>query len=194
MKSTKPIVRALTVRALRGPAAVLLAISTAVLAASALPVDTKQSKLTATFTQMNVPVEAPFTRFTGSVAFDTANPAASEASLEVDTASFDIGDEDYNAEVRKKEWFDSSAYPKASFVSTQVKPLSPGRFQAVGSLSLKGKSQPVTATFEAKTQGGRQVYEGSLPLSRKAFGIGDPEWEGVLEDTVTVKFSIVAGG
>lgn len=171
--------------------AALLAAGTAVLAAASSPVDAKKSRLTATFTQMNVPVDGQFQRFTGTVTYDAANVASSSAELSIDTASFDIGDEEYNAEVRKKEWLDSKSHPTATFKSTAIRPLGADRFEATGTLTLKGKAQTVKAPVGVKTDGASRRFEGELPISRAAFGIGDAEWNEVLEDKVVVKFVVV---
>lgn len=169
----------------------LLAAASLVSATTALPVNAGKSQITATFTQMNVPVDGSFKSFKGSVSYDPANPAASSAELSIGTASFDLGDEEYNAEVRKKEWFDSSAFPTATFKSTGIRALGPDRFEATGTLSLKGKVQTVKAPVSVKTAGGLRSYAGELPISRAAFAMGDPSWNEVLEDRVLVKFVIV---
>lgn len=170
----------------------LLASSTAVLAAASAPVDAGKSKLVATFTQMNVGVEGEFRKFSGSIVYDPANPATSSAELVVDTASFDIGDEEYNAEVRKAEWFDAKKFPIATFKSSSVRALGADRFEASGTLTLKGRSTTVKAPVSVKTAAGLRTFSGELPISRKAFALGDAGWDEVLEDTVVVKFTIVA--
>ncbi|MGQ0622377.1 MAG: YceI family protein [Panacagrimonas sp.] len=173
-------------------AATALAFATAVLAAGSAPIDAGRSRITATFTQMNVAVDGQFKTFKGSIAYDAANPAASSAELSIDTASFDLGDEEYNAEVRKKEWFDSQAHPAATFKSSSIQALGPDRFEAQGTLSLKGVAKMVKAQVSVKTDGATRRFEGELPISRTAFAIGDAEWNEVLEDRVIVKFVIVA--
>lgn len=170
----------------------LLAIATAAVAATSVPVDAGKSRITASFTQMNVAVDGNFKTFKGSVNYDPANLAASSAELSIDTASFDIGDEEYNAEVRKKEWFDSKTFPAATFKSTAIRALGPDRFEATGTLSLKGKTQTVKAPVTVKTTGGLRSYSGELPISRATFAMGDAGWNEVLEDKVIVKFLIVA--
>jgi len=170
----------------------LLAVSTAVFAAASAPVDAGKSKITATFTQMGVGVDGAFKKFSGRLTYDAANVAGSSAELSVDTSSFDIGDEDYNAEVRKKEWFDSKAFPAATFKSTSIKPLGADRFEATGTLTMKGKSVTVRAPVTVKTEGSNRRFEGEVPVSRAAFAMGDKEWNEVLEDEVLVKFVIVA--
>jgi polyisoprenoid-binding protein YceI len=169
-----------------------LALAGVVLAAvSNRAVDNGRSRITATFTQMNVPVDGSFTRFQGQVRYDAADPAASSAELSIDTASFDLGDEEYNGEVRKKEWFDSQAHPQATFTSSSIRALGPDHFEASGTLRLKGVARPVKAQVSVRTEGALRRFEGQLPVSRAAFSIGDAEWNEVLEDQVMVKFTIV---
>ena len=171
----------------------LLAIAVAALAADS-NVDVQKSKITATFKQEGVPVEAPFQKFTGRIVYDPKNVSAATAMLDVDTGSFDIGDEAYNAEVRKQEWFDSNTFPKASFRSTAIKPGAPGKFDAVGTLSVKGKTQSITVPINVQAITGGSAFDGSFVISRKTFGIGSAAWDDVLDDKVTVRFHLVSTG
>lgn len=167
-----------------------LFVATALAATTPAKVDAARSQITATFTQMNVPVDGGFKSFTGQVSYDPAHPAAAVAELSVDTASFDLGDEDYNAEVRKPEWFDSTAHPQATFKSSAIRVLGPNRFEAQGTLTLKGRAQTVKAPIKVTTEGGVRRYEGVFELSRAAFAMGDPEWNEVLDDKVQIRFTI----
>lgn len=160
-------------------------------AAADTPLNAAKSSITAGFAQMNVPVEAPFKRFSGSVSFDPANPAQAKAHLEIDTASFDLGDEDYNSEVRKPDWFDCAKYPKASFDASGLKALGGNKYQASGTLSLKGKTQTLTVPVTLSSAGGANAFDGSLTISRSNFNIGDPQWKDTVADPVSIKFHIV---
>lgn len=152
-----------------------------------------KSALTATFKQSGVAVESPFTRFSGRIQYDPKNVAASTATLEVDMTSLDIGDPAYNEEVSKKSWFDSKTHPKGVFVSTSIKPLSANSFEAIGRLTLKGRAATFTVPVTVTMTAAGPVFAGSFVISRKAFGIGDPIWDEVLEDKVTVKFRLIGG-
>jgi polyisoprenoid-binding protein YceI len=148
-----------------------------------------RSTLVATFKQEGAAVERPFTRFTGAIDYDPKNVAAATASVEVDMKSFDIGDPAYNAEIAKKSWFDSATYPRGVFKSTAIKPLAANRFEATGTLTLKGRVATITVPVTVGAGGGS--FDGTFTISRKAFGIGDPVWDDVLEDKVAVKFHLV---
>jgi len=158
---------------------------------AALNLDPGKSRVSATFRQMNVPVEGLFTQVSGQIVFDASKPEASTAGIQITTAGFDLGAEDYNAEVRKKEWFDSKTFPQATFVSTGFKPLGGDRYQASGQLTIKGKVQNITVPVAVKREAAATLFSGVLPVSRKAFGIGDAGWNEVVDDTVQVNFRLV---
>jgi polyisoprenoid-binding protein YceI len=165
----------------------------AVLAADGA-IDAAQSTLVAIFKQEHAPVEAAFKKFSGSIVYDAASPAATTATFSVDMNSLDVGDEDTDAEVRKPAWFDSARFPQATFRATSIKPGAGGHFEASGPLSIKGKTRTVTVAVTVRRIGGANAFEGSFELSRKAFGIGDPSWDGALDDVVRVRFHLLAAG
>lgn len=167
------------------------------LAASAAPLktDLAKSRVSAVFKQMNVPVEVPFKKFAAQINYDAVKPELSKATVEIDTASLDIGDADMNKEVAKKPWFNSAQFPKASFVSTSIKPAGPGRLAVAGKLTIKGSSADVNFPLTVKTEAGKQVFEGSLPIMRLAYNIGEGEWKdtSMVADEVVIKFRVTAG-
>ncbi len=152
-----------------------------------------KSTLTATFKQAGVAVENPFTRWSGRIDYDPANAAAAKAEIDVEMASYDIGDPMYGAELAKKSWFDTATHPRGTFRSTAIKPVSATRFDATGTLTLKGKSQTVTVPVTVGGSGAATTFSGSFNISRKAFGIGDPVWDGTVDDQILIKFNIMAG-
>lgn len=173
-------------------------VTTAFLASSALAaplkVDAAKSAVGVTFKQMGVSVDAKFNKLVAQIDYDAAKPENAKASVEIDVASFDLGDPDYSAEVRKKEWFHAIQFPKATFSSTKIRAIGPGKLEVVGKLTLKGKSTDLQFPLSVKKEGGAQVFEGSVPIKRLVFGIGDGEWKdtSVVADEVVIKFHIVA--
>jgi polyisoprenoid-binding protein YceI len=174
-------------------AAAMVLVSGTLLAAELNVGPATKSTVVATFKQEGVAVDCPFTRFTGKISYDPQNVGAATALIEVETASLDIGDPAYNAEIAKKAWFDSAAHPKGTFRSTSIKPLAANRFEATGTLTIKGKAQTITVPVTVATSAAGQAFDGTFTISRKAFGIGDPIWESVLDDKVAVKFHLVGG-
>jgi polyisoprenoid-binding protein YceI len=164
------------------------------LGAAHAQVDTSKSTVTATSKQMNVPVDGTFKKFAAQLSFDPAKPAAGSAKLSIDTASYDLGDESYNAQVRGKEWFDAAQYPNATFVSSAIAPAGGNQFKVSGTLTIKGKSENVTVPVTVAQQGSTQSFDGALPIKRSQFDIGTGEWKdtSVVADEVLIKFHIVA--
>ena len=167
------------------------------LAATAAPLktDTAKSTVSAVFKQMNVPVESTFKKFSAAIDYDAAKPELAKASVDIDTASLDVGDADMNKEVAKKEWFNAAQFPKASFVSSSIKPLAPGKLSVTGKLTIKGKSSDVSFPLAVKTEAGKQVFEGALPIKRLAYNIGEGDWKdtSIVADEVIIKFRVTAG-
>jgi len=97
----------------------LLAVTLAAGAAVIKP-DPAKTSVSAVFKQMNVPVESKFKKASILIDYNAATPDSSKASVEIDTASLDLGDAEMNKEVAKKEWFNSAQFPKATFVSSAI--------------------------------------------------------------------------
>jgi polyisoprenoid-binding protein YceI len=114
--------------------------------------------------------------------------------VNIDVASFDLGDPDYNKEVLKKEWFNAAQFPKASFVSSQIKPAATGKLDVTGKLTIKGKTTEVHFPLSVKKDGAGAIFEGTLPIKRLNYNIGEGEWKdtGMVADEVLIKFRIVA--
>jgi polyisoprenoid-binding protein YceI len=144
--------------------------------------------------QMNVPVEGQFKSFRSKLAFDPAKAVAARAELEIDLASIDAGSKDANDEVVGKAWFNAKDFPVAKFVSTSVKPLGGNRFEVVGKMTIKGKTQELAAPITLRQEGSSAIFEGSLVLKRADYGIGDGVWAdfGTVANEVQVKFRLVA--
>jgi polyisoprenoid-binding protein YceI len=174
--------------------AALLAGATLLADAAPLRTDVAHSSVSATFKQMNVPVESNFKRFSAQIDYDAAHPEQASARVDIDTASFDMGSPEYNKEVAKKDWFNAAQYPKASFVSSSIKPAGAGKLAVSGKLTIKGRTQDVSFPLSVKAQGAQQVFEGQLPIRRLAFNIGEGEWKdtGMVADEVVIKFRVAA--
>ncbi len=172
----------------------LLGLALAASAATLLRVDPATSNVSAVFKQMNVPVEAKFKNFKIVIDYNEATPDVSKAAVDVDTSSLDVGDAEMNKEVAKKEWFNSAQFPKATFVSSTIKSAGPGKLNVTGKLTIKGKTTDVRFTLTVKTDAGKHVFEGALPIKRLAYNIGEGEWKDtdMVADDVTIKFRVTA--
>ena len=163
-------------------------LATLLLTAAAAP----PGMITITGKQMGTPVTGQFKNFTAQIQFDAAKPTASKATIEVDTASIDIGLEDFNQELRSKTWFDSKAHPKATFVASAIKAGGAERMEVSGKLTIKGRMREVTFPVAVKNEGTLRVFEGALPIRRTDFNVGEGEWKATdtVADEVQIRFRI----
>ena len=156
----------------------------------------KQSSIGFEFRQMGVPVKGGFKRFTAQMQFDPARPEAARASIEIDLASIDAGSPEADDESAGKLWFNRSVYPKATFVSREVRALGNKRFELRGTLTLKGKPRDMVIPVSYAPGRNAATFDGSFVLKRLDFGIGEGMWADVatVANEVQVKFRIAATG
>ena len=161
-------------------------------AAAVFKIDSAKSGITIVFKQLNVPIQAQFKKSAIQIVFDPTQPETSQASVEIDITSFDLGDPEYNKEVLKKEWFNAAQFPKAMFTSSSIKATGNGTFDVAGKLTIKGKTVNVNFPLTIRKEGTNQIFEGTLPIKRLAFNIGEGEWQdiGTVADEVLIKFRV----
>ncbi|MBU3694913.1 MAG: YceI family protein [Rhodocyclaceae bacterium] len=158
------------------------------------PVQVDKSKLTFVSKQMGVPVDGEFRRFSAVMAFDPAKPEAGRAQIEIDMASVDAGAAETNEEVTGKNWFNVKQFPKATFVSSSVKPLGGNRLEVAGKLTIRDKTRDVVAPFTMTQQGAFTQFEGALTIRRADFGIGQGVWADfdTVANEVQIRFRLLA--
>lgn len=156
----------------------------------------QQSTIHFEFRQMGVPVKGGFRRFATEMAFDPAKPEAARAQIEIDLASIDAGSPEADDESAGKLWFNRSAYPKATFVSSQIRALGDNRYEMRGTLTLKGRSREVSVPVTYMPGKNAAIFDGSFVLRRLDFGIGEGMWADVatVANEVQIRFRIAATG
>lgn len=154
--------------------------------------DLARSEISFGFKQENVPGNGKFRKFSAQVTFDAAKPETTKAAIEVDVSSADLGDADWNRDMQSATWFNAKQFPKSTFTVAGAKALGGGRFEAPGKFTLKGITRDVVATFTAKPEAGGTLLEGSVPLKRNDFKVGDGIWSDikVVADEVPVRFKL----
>jgi polyisoprenoid-binding protein YceI len=177
---------------LRYLAAATILVATAAMAAELTQFSPEKSQITFISKQMGVAVDGRFRKFDTKIAVDPAKPETGKVQLEIDLASIDAGSSDADAEVKGKSWFNTAAFPKATFVSSQVRALGNGRYEALGKLTIKGTSRDVSAPFTVKPEAGGAWFDGGFTLNRLQFKIGDGVWAdtSTVADEVQIKFKI----
>lgn len=155
-----------------------------------------QSEIVFVSKQMGVPVEGRFKKFDAQVAFDPKQPATSKIGFTVDLASASLGAAETEAEVAKPGWFNTKAFPQATFQSTAIKALGGGKFEVAGKLSIKGNSRDVLVPATVTQSGGNTQAAGSFTIKRLEYKIGEGEWNdpSLVADEVQVRFKLTLTG
>ena len=109
---------------------------------------------------------------------DFKEDAVDEASVTatIYISSVFAGDKERDAALPGKEWFDVKKFPKAVFQSDDFVKTSNGQYEARGTLSMKGKSQPLTLPFTLDIDGARAEMEGKVTIDRTMWEVGTGNW------------------
>lgn len=137
-----------------------------------------------------------FKTFTATIDFDPAAPQGGHALVVVDTASAGTGDAQKDELMPSADFFDVSAFPKATFEAKGFKPLGDARYQADGTLTIRDKVLPVTLPFQFTQTGTTAHAVGSVELKRQDYGVGQNAWaaDDNVASAVTVTIDLFATG
>ena len=176
------------------PALAALALAPAAHAVTYQAVAPEKSTVTFNFKQMGVNMAGKFRKFGAQLQFDPVKPEQAKASVEIDLASVDAGSKDADQELVGKSWFNTGAFPKASFASRQIRLVSPGEYEVTGTLTIKGQAREVKFPLKLTAQGPQAVFAGGFTVRRGDFAIGEGMWSkfDVVANDVQVSFQLVA--
>lgn len=151
------------------------------------------SKLTWTVPFNKQPVTGQFDKWSGNIAFDPANLDASNFTINVDLASVNSQDANRDGTLKGPEFFNTATTPTATYTSTKITKTSQG-YVAAGNLTLAGVTKPLAVPFTVTINGSKAVAQGTIRMSRNAFGVGKGNWKSTKEiaDMVEVTFSLNA--
>lgn len=85
---------------------------------------------------------------TGTLTLDPKKPTAARVAIDVPVANLRTGIPALDEHLMKADFFDSAKFPKATFMSTGVKPEGPTSAEITGNLTIKGITKPVTLDAE----------------------------------------------
>ena len=153
-----------------------------------------KSKVNFSYKQMGVTMEGQFKKFSPQLSFDPAKAAQAKASIDIELASVDAGSAEADEEVVGKSWFNVKSFPKANFVSTQVKAAGPHQFDVTGKLTIKGQSRDVAFVLKHTPQGSNGVLSGGFVIHRGDFSIGEGPWAkfDIVANDIQVNFQLTA--
>ncbi len=139
-------------------------------------------------------VDGRFPKFDARIRFDPGRLAEASIVVDIDLSAATTSDRTVNSSLPQADWFDVRRAATARFAATEVRSTGPGRYVATGTLSMRGRTVPVSLPFTLAIEGNVATVQGETRLDRRAFGIGaesDPrgQWVGF---AVPVRLRLVA--
>lgn len=181
--------------AVAGWAAGLLAVAGAAQAATAWKSDAAASRLEFVATQAGGEFDGRFARFDTEVVLDPAEPKASRLRVQIETASAETGDDQRDEALRGPDFLAAGRWPLATFTADRVVPRGPDRFEALGTLTIRGVAKEVRLpfVFSVQADAARAEMTGGTTIRRLDFGVGQGEWLDTewVGDEVHVRFRLI---
>jgi polyisoprenoid-binding protein YceI len=162
--------------------------------APAWAVDKAASTVRFSSTMSGEAFSGAFRRWSADIRFDPQNLAGSSVTASIETASAATGDADRDQALPTAAFLAAAQFPTATFAAHAFKDQGAGRYLAIGQLTLRGISKPLTLPFTLAITGTEARMKASVALNRLAFGVGQGEWKATtaLPATVTVNISLTA--
>lgn len=151
-------------------------------------------KLGFTASWSGTPVQGQFGRWFSSIKFSPDAPEKTTIRVVVDLATANTDDSQRDEALTGAEFFNVGANPKAVFAATGLSPAGKGRYRANGTLTLNGRSKPVTLDVSLRIKGDVATVSGATRLDRTSFGVGTGEWAATdqIAAAVAVNFAFTA--
>lgn len=139
-------------------------------------------------------VNGNFSRWRAAIRFSPDDLAKSTIRVTVDLASADTGDGQRDDSLKGSDFFNVTARPDAVFSARDIRHLGGERYEARGTLDLRGISKPATIRFTLRIDGDRARVTGTARIDRTSFGVGQGEWAATdaIAAGVDVAFSFTA--
>lgn len=123
---------------------------------------------------------AQFSQGAGTLEFDQADPSKSSVKVTIPLSSLNTGVPALDEHFRSADFFETTKFPTAAFVSTKVeKSVAADQLKVTGDLSLHGMTRPVTLDVTVikigtnpRTSLPTIGFEATARLKRSDFGLG----------------------
>jgi polyisoprenoid-binding protein YceI len=130
-------------------------------------------------------VRGEFSKLSGSVVYDAANPANSSLEAKVEVASINTREPQRDTHLKSADFFDAEKFPELTFVSKKVTNDDKNGVQVTGDLTIRGVTREVTLSVDGPTPEVKDPWGGfrigataETKISRKDFGL---TWNMALE-------------
>src|SRR5450432_2678048 len=134
--------------------------------------DTANAKVTFTLHGPFGTVHGSFTGLEATINFNEKDLSASSISASIDAKTVSSGVSLRNSDLRNKEiWLNTDKYPRISFKSKKIEKTDKG-YQAIGDLTIKTDTKPVTISFSFEGKDATGVFKGQFTIKREDYHVG----------------------
>ena len=138
--------------------------------------DKSASKIGFSGSQAGTPFSGRFKTFSATIDFDPAHPETGHALVTIDPASAATGDIQRDDALPQADWFAADKFKQAVFEAKSFAAKGGDAYEAAGTLTIRGISQPLTLPFKLEIAGDTAHATGHVTLVRTKFGVGQGEW------------------
>src|SRR5580693_6792831 len=142
-------------------------------------------------------VRGAFTKVSGTVQYDAANPTKASIQAAIESASVDTRVEARDNDLRSSRFLDTQKYPTITFQSKKVEAAGDGKLKVTGDLTIHGVTKEVVLDVDGPTaaikdpMGKDRLRMGasaSTKINRNDFGVGG--LPGIVGDDITITLDI----
>ncbi len=139
--------------------------------------------------------EGGFTAFTGNVDLVDGAPEKSKVNVDIDASSLTTDSEKLIGHLKSPDFFDVAKFPKAAFVSTDIKKGGDkgATHTVTGNLTLKGVTKSVTFPANITVAGDTASVDAEFSINRQDFGLTYAgKVDDLIRNDVVIKLAIKA--
>jgi polyisoprenoid-binding protein YceI len=161
----------------------MIRLAAAVLALAALPATAadwaaipERSSLAFHGTYQGEAFDGVFHRFSPSVRYDAADPAAIAIEARIEMGSVDTQNEERDGTLATPEFFGSEQFPAATFRAHDCAAAEAGHWRCKAELTIRDKTRPIDFAFAWTGTGSEATLTAQVELDRLAFDVGTGDW------------------
>lgn len=135
-------------------------------------IDPEASTIHITFDVDGAPRQGGFGAFQGEARFDLAALEDANLRFEIETASIDLDEPFATDFVKSIDWLFVEEHPTAIYELQRLERVEGDRFRAIGLLTMRGRTHPVTGDLTLSLGETSGVAAGKAGFNRKDFNVG----------------------
>lgn len=163
-------------------------------------IDPNHSSVGFTVRHVFTQVPGSFTKFSGTITVDQANPSANSADATIEVGSVNTANEKRDNHLKTPDFFDAAKFSTITFKSKSWAKTGDNTFDVTGDLTIRGVTKSVVLKVTSLGFGpgmmpGTQVsgWEGTTKINRRDFGVDGPAMLGrAVGDEVSITINVEA--